>query len=416
MHLLRYLLCFFVVVFTGIFCLGEDGDKKQEVKPPQPALSIYFERSSVEIGDSVVIVVQVTNPSDIPVSDCQLTMNGPAFLQLSSTEATTGHPIAIGNLPAFSALNDNKLHLVVLPKALVGDFNLVFTLSYHWNAGKNAYQSQVTAEKSLTVGLFGTDKVIGIPLAFAQFIVPGLFFLSLLGLLKVPFFQTAGTHEKLIMSVLISAVCLFIMSFIGRNTGWKWSQQFDRGGTISIEKLFVLALSGIVLGLLVSACWHLYQRWRRQQEAKIAFRGDEPYYELVRKALQLNSAYEGQPWQFTCIDGTVYIGSHYFETAFSYILLGAFKINREEWSKDEQKLLDKYSENGMLIQSGKQLLAVVKLLATKKATQQLFVRNPVKKKVQENLTDVDAYVTITKEEFRARQHVREQKMQLVELI
>lgn len=415
MRHLNYLVCLFIFTAPGIYCWGQARDNNKEVKPPQATLAIFFERNSVEIGDSFFVVVQVINQSGYQLSDLQLVMDGPGFVQLNGAQATPNHPIRFGDLSAYSALKRNQLPLIVSSKALVGDFNLVFTLSYQWKADQLVYQSKVTAEKPLKIGLFGTDKVIGVPLAFAQFIVPGLFFLSLLGMFKIPVVQALGAHEKLIMSVLVSVVCLFLVDIIGKKSGWKWTQQLDQGGAISIEKLFLLALSGIVLGLLVLLFYYCYRWWLERQKAKMVFRGDETDIELIQKALQLNPKYEGFPWQFTCKDGTTYMGSHYFETDFSYVLLAAFKIEKETLTPEEKAKIDKHSMEEKLLQTGKHLLAVIAVIDNSSKVK-LSVRNPVKKIVVPDPIDVGLFYTINKDEFRSKQHTSEKNMRLVELI
>jgi hypothetical protein len=391
---------------------AEENDK--EIKPPQPGLTITFERSNVEIGDSILIVVQVSNSSDYNLTDLLLVMDGPGWVSLSDTGKGRAGQIGLDEVLAYSMVARSHILVRVGTSGQVGDFNILFALQYKWKEGNNVHQGQVSVEKPLKIGLFGTDNVIGVPLAFAQFIVPGLFFLFMLRILKVSENKDMAADEKIIVSVIVSVICLFLVDLIGKNVDWEWTKQFNLGSTISVQKLFVLALSGVFLGIVVFLVWAFF-RWRRKkQQEKLAFTGQETNAGLVYKALKLNQKYEGFPWQLSAKEGGDFICAHYFETDFSYILVGAFKIDQEKLTDEDKTKIKKHCTGVKIIQTRKHLLAVIKILGGETATL-LEVRNPVKKVTESSKTDLGRFYTLDKSELRSKSNVQEDFMKLIEL-
>ena len=418
---LRQLLCLFFLFPAGFShpaysqspAAPRQKDAPQQPTPPQPTLTVSFERSSLEIGDSMQVVLQLVNNSPIALSAIRVVVDAPEFIQLQDRQGPVPGTIDLPDLQPFSAIYRRQVIARVLAKGQVGDFNLVFTLSYKWTANKEQHESLMVQEKPLKIGLFGTDKIIGIPLAFAQFVVPGLFFLFILRIFKVSGGKDQGTDEKIIISVLISVLCLFMVYlYRGLATG-KWSDRVDPGNTISVGRLFFLALAGALLGLAVVAGWYARQEYIRRKKNALAFTGDETNARLLWKALQLNPKYEGFPWQFTAKDGTVFIGSHYFETEFSYVLLGSFGIDIQYLKGNDGEKFKKYSKVDKIIQTTDGLLAILQLLGGEK-TAQLTVHNAIKKVTEKGTEDAGIFYTIDKEEYRSRTHVRENAMHLLD--
>ena len=418
---LRQLLCLFFLFLPGLFhpafsqspAAPRQKDAQQQPTPPQPTLSVSFERSSLEIGDSILVVLQLVNNSPIALSAIHVVVDAPEFIQLQDRQGPVSRTIDLPDLQPFSAIYRRQVIARVLAKGQVGDFNLVFTLSYKWTANKEQHEGMMVQEKPLKIGLFGTDKIIGIPLAFAQFVVPGLFFLFILRIFKVSDGKDQGTDEKIIISVLISVLCLFLVYLYKGLTIHKWSDQFDPGSTISIGKLFLLASGGAGLGLAVVGGWYARQEYIRRKKKKLTFTGDETNAMLLWKALQLNPKYEGFPWQFTGKDGSVFIGSHYFETEFSYVLLGSFGIDIQYLKGKDAEKFKKYSNGDKIIQTTDGLLSILKLLGGEK-TAKLTVHNTIKKVTEKGNEDAGIVYTIDKEEYRLRTHVTEHAMQLLE--
>ncbi|MGB8193296.1 MAG: hypothetical protein WCF67_15305 [Chitinophagaceae bacterium] len=406
-HFRQFACVFFPAMF---FLLHFASAQSDEIKTPQPAVNIFFDRSRIEIGDTVYIVLQLSNNSAFQLSNLQLEMDAPRFLRLISSNGERNTHLNPDSVRNHSILKTSQLAIVASSPGSVGDFNIVLTLSYEWQQNNLKQQGQVLVEKSLKIGFFGTDNVVGIPLAFAQFIVPGLFFLLVLRLLKVMGSKDLETNEKLIAGVLVSVFCVFVVNAIGR----KLVRDFDLGNTISVGKLFFLALTGTILGIITAAGWHWWKSKQEKEKRKLAFSGSEKDAELINKALQLNPAYEGFAWEFMCKDGSVYHGSHYFETPFSYILLAAFLIEAEDLTDADKEAIKKHFNGANIAQNKKDIMAVLEI-AGKSATAKVSVRDTVKRVVKGKPLSVGRSFTINKDEYRSKTNISEAYMKLLVL-
>jgi hypothetical protein len=356
----------------------------------------------------------LTNNSAFALSALKLTLDAPEFIQLSQPEGAATNNIGLDSLASWSALHRGHLLLKVLSRGQVGNFNLLFNLQFQWRAADGIHSGQATLEKPLAIGLFGSDKVVGVPLAFAQFIVPGLFFLFLLRVLHAGGSKELGADDKIIVSVIISVICLFIVDKLARKTGWAWTKQLDPDGTVSIKKLFFLAVSGAVLGAVwAGGVWG--RRYRKKRLAKqLEFTGSETNAGLIYKALKLNPGYEGFAWEFSTKTGDVYRAAHYFITDFNYVLLGAFKVDREKLDADTLKQVQGHAKDGHLVQRRKDLLAVVQILGGETSTR-IDTRNLVKRIVGGAETDAEKFYILNKDEYRSKTNVTAAKMQLMDL-
>jgi hypothetical protein len=403
-----------LVAFLFVFALRGFGQAPATLTPPQPTLTVSLESGTVEIGDSVQVAIGLTNNSAYLLSGLRLTMDAPEFVQLGQPGAVATNSISLDSLAAWSAQHRGHLLLKVLSRGQVGNFNLLFNLQFQWRTADGMHTGQATLEKPLVIGLFGSDKVVGVPLAFAQFIVPGLFFLFLLRIFRAGGNQELGADDKIIVSVIISVICLFIVDKLARNTGWAWTKQLDPDGTVSIKKLFFLAVSGAVLGAVWAGGVWGRRFWKKRQAKQLEFTGSETNAGLIYKALQLNRGYEGFAWEFTTKSGDVYRAAHYFITDFNYVLLGAFKVDREKLDADTLKKVQRHSKDGHLVQRRKDLLAVVKILGGEASTR-VDTRNLVKRTAGGAETDAGKFYILNKDEYRSKTNVMAAKMQLIDL-
>ena|GEM_PF-6058672 len=393
---------------------SQTGRAPEPVTPPQPALTVSLESGSLEIGDSVQVTLGVTNNSAYTLSELRLEMDAPEFIRLSQPGIAAVDSIGLDSLAAWSALHRGHLLLKVLPRGQVGTVNLLFNLRFQWRTKDGIHSGQASLEKPLVIGLFGTDKVVGVPLAFAQFVVPGLFFLFLLRVLGAGGSKELGAEDKIIVSVIISVICLFVVDRLGRNTGWGWTRQLDPDGTVSIKKLFLLALCGAAVGLIWAAGVWGNRYYRKRRIAKLEFTGAETNAGLVYKALKLNPRYEGSAWEFTTKEGDVYRAAHYFMTDFSYVLLGAFKIDRETLDAETKAKVEARSKNGRLSQTRKELLAVIRILGGENS-KAVGPRNLVKHTGEGGENDEGKTYILNKDEYRSKTQVKVEDMQLIQL-
>jgi hypothetical protein len=381
--------------------------KETPKDPSQPSLVISFEQSNLEIGDSIAATIQVTNTSAFNLSGLQLRIDGPGFLQYRDVDSHLVNAImSLDDIPPYTTLRTSRFWIKAPASgSRVGDFNVLFTLPYKWNDGKLAHQNQATLEKTLNVGLLGNDKIMGIPLAFAGFVVPGLMFMFTLWLLKVPIGSEIGADDKIIASIVVSVFCLFLVSLIKGNILQSRMSFFDVGSSVSMLKLFMLALMGMFLGLLTFFGHIVYKRRERKRLEKLRITGDENSPELLEKILKLNPKYNGFPVQFTLKNGQTYMGAHYAEIEFDYILMGAYQVTTKGLPEKIRNKLKKhtYDNKGInLIQDARHLLAVLEMFKNDN-TDNIEIRYFVKE-VEENEDrhDVSDHLLISKEEFKEK--------------
>jgi hypothetical protein len=302
--------------------------------PPKPSLAIVLQRQAIRENDELEAQVWISNEWDKPISDVALRLNTPAFLSWAPSSCAewkknSYQPNAQGvaSIGAIGA-SDFRVTTVCLKSAadiMVGDFNISFSVEYAWPMGAAKGRSFVTTEKTLKSNLLGSDSVAGVPIALAAFIVPGLVFWLVIGWLQVPWNVGSALGDKLIYSVIVSVVLLWVIS-------WR---KTDSSGAIGLSKLFWFAAAGGVAGVAVAGLDHLV-RWRlrrrREKQAAIADAaeakvGDEPHV-LLQKLL---AKYPNgrKPRAVVTVGGTQYTGSLMEETEEIVAIIGWFRIVKD---------------------------------------------------------------------------------------
>lgn len=348
----------------------------EKVEPPKTTLSISLERATIREGEPLPVVVSFSNDSALPLTDVKLSINAPAFVELrvdncKGTELK--EPLLLGSVPASSTIKPRQLCLSLKPDlSTVGAYNLLFTAEYAWKAADGNHQSAVTSEKAITVDLIGTDKIVGVPLAFAGFIVPGLFFWVFLRMMKVPLALNLEADEKLILSIIVSVFCIGVAFLLSRLLGWWWLKYFDISNNISLTKLLFLALSGTLLGLGWGGYYQYRQNEKRKAEQALLIGTNETMIVLLEKILGLNPEYTGNPVLVRLKNGDTseYVGSHWAKTVDATYLVGSFRVNTQELSAATKTALQPHQEppqqppqhGNHLIQTQKNLLEVLALL------------------------------------------------------
>jgi hypothetical protein len=301
--------------------------------PPKPGLAVVLERQVVRENDELQAQIWISNEWDKPISDVVLQVNVPAFLSLAagscsdSKNGSQTNPQGVASIGTI-APNDVKAVNVCLrtgPDIMVGDFNVSFTCEYAWPLANGKGRSFVTTEKTLKSNLLGSDTVAGVPIALAAFIVPGLFFWLVIGWLKVPWDIGSALGDKLVYSVIVSVLLLWLINFWKPNTS----------GAIGLSKLFTFALAGATVGLFVGSVDHglrFLVRLRKQTRQSIAKAaevklGDDSLV-LLRKLL---TKYPNcrKPRAVVTLGEEQYIGSLMAETDEIVAVIGWFRIARE---------------------------------------------------------------------------------------
>jgi hypothetical protein len=380
------ILALFSMVFLTPFRLEE----MVRLDVPKPAVFINFEEGIIRENETVQATVWLSNDSETDLADLKLHINAPEYLgwyETSCDGEKLSLPISLGDLAAHTTLK-KSLCLQLEPGFDVGTLNLLFIIDYGWMQESSLQKSIVTVEKTMKIDVFGADSLLGIPLAFASFLIPGLFFLLTLQILfKVPFSLNLKADERLIFSVLLSIVIMAASLWIKNSFRWSWIQILDVSQQISITKLMALATAGVFFGTLVGLIYLLYKLYQRNLENQNIIRPTDPMVQVVEKTLQLNRSYNGNRVIVQLKNGEEYIGSHYAKGNGTLYLLGEFQIDMEKLNQGTlQKIRKSMDAKGNLKQDRASLLRVLKVLPSDAS---IDIRGQVKQKIQleEKYTD-----------------------------
>lgn len=344
--------------------------------PAPPTVAVSLERSVIREEDNVPVSIWLTNPGSQALNEVQVNITSPGFLTLSTSQCAgtlDKSTVKFGSIPANSSTNCT-LNLVTTKnrEIVVGDYNLLFTVQYHWTDHNGVHGSVITAEKPLKVNLLGTDSVAGVPLALAGFIIPGLFFWIAIRLFKVPWGVDLPLGDKTIYSIIISSLFMAVGA---------WYDYFNVNNGISLNKLLKLAGAGFAAGVVVAIAYHLWNRRQQKKltDSRISFADSESA--ILGKALQLNSNYNpGKLRRLLALifpraayrkpatlvrlnDKTEYVGSFAVRDPASVVLLGWFGVKTDgadqatittaKGLEEQGKMLDLYrfaTQHGLTIE------------------------------------------------------------------
>ena len=371
---------YFTFLFSLLACPLSVSDEAhaQALTTPKPGIVVTFDRQLLRREQSIKATIWVSNDSEKTLSTAQINIASPSFLEWhdqSPDGKVVTLPLQLGSLPL------HKSHSVVLFATLkdkfdVGDFNLLFIVPYTWQAGRSQQQSVVWMEKSIKVDIFGTNNVLGVPLAFASFVLPGLFWLITMRLVfKVPFAQALEKDDKLIFSVMVSAMIIASATLVRRWYDWPMLENFSLNSQVGPEKLIYLTLVGGALGVTWGSGYR-FQRFLETKEAQrlereLQINVNDDAATLLNKILLLNPAYNGTPVMVCLKNGCKYSGFHYSMTSQAAFLVGAFKVEKENLRETTQETLLQeglLDSGGNLIQETSKLhraLEIIKLLEGK---------------------------------------------------
>src|SRR2546429_2013387 len=298
------------------------------VVTPTPAISVSFGRQSLREGDSVQVEIWLSNNSDQDLQNPALEIAAPKFMhwhRISCEQPEFGNDLLIGPIAAHKTLSfplcvytDNEIE--------VGDFNILFTLTYEWDG--NAKKSFVSSEKAIKVNLFGSDSLAGVPLGLAGFIVPGLFFWIFAHFWRVPWNKELGS--ELIYSVLISVILIACGYLLRQFLTFKWLTYFDIRSGISVAKLSALAAAGIVFGNLFGV---LYFWWQQRKLAQIITAKDDLIV-AVEKVVKQNPGYIYPTTTITDENSHQFVGSLSATSDNTTWLIGWFRIDIKPHTSD----------------------------------------------------------------------------------
>jgi hypothetical protein len=363
---------------------------------PRLDVTVSLSRESIREDANVDVRIWVANDSDQDVAAIQSSVVLPSFITWreatcdswprTKSDGPGDKPIAWGLLAAHSVTSKN-LCLRSGSDVVVGDFNILFTFNYEWQHEKATRRSFTAVEKKLTVSLFGSDNIAGVPISLAGFIVPGLFFWMVLRLWKVPWIPwdsaDVALGDRLIYSVLVSMLILLV--------GGKF-QPTDVGAGVGLWKLFYLALVGAMAGVVVGGVDFLRRRWNTSQEQRQAVEADarsiklhDDQEALLEKLLTDDAGLSRPAALVTLKDGSVFGGALARRDTSATGLVGWFDLELDGTSADVGHTV----RHLVKTRQWNQALAMAK---THKLT--LKVRNSIWKQVGDDRED-QTYVHMT---------------------
>jgi hypothetical protein len=281
-----------VWLFWGV--LGVSGVSAQE-ETPQPHLEITlsFEQNKIRLNAPVMVTLWVSNQSDVAVTAANLVIEKPDFILVhrdSCNNPAQTSPIDLGALPPHTIIPAPISFCLTLERqtALTGDYNILTGVLYSWEQGTDI----VSVEKPLRVDLIGTDTILGVPLGFAGFVLPGLMLLVALRWFKVPIANDVQSADRLIYGVLLSLILLGPFSWLATQPGAPaWMSWLDFQQQVSIERLIIFVLVGLLIGVVIGLMyfgWEWQKKRTSQFQAALQINPDDRPHTLLKKALLLN--------------------------------------------------------------------------------------------------------------------------------
>ncbi len=330
------LLC--LVLVTMGLCLTQVAAAAQNSTPAAPAdpkivIVISLQQSTLRITEQVHGVLEISNQADTAADDSSFRAILPDFLVMhvgscnSPAQDIVG-ALILGNLPAHSVKTQPFCITLDNSKARSGSFNVLFEVTYSWGTKTD----MVTAEKALGVDLIGSQTILGLPLAFAGFILPGLMLLIALRWFKAPWAVGLSGEDRLIYSVLLSLLLLGPFAWLGSQAGAPgWAQFLNFSQEVTIERLGAYVLIGLVFGAVIGA---VYQRIKQEQARQLAALKptiNDDNKTLIQKALLLNRDYHGGIVSFRNKQkGSEYIGAHFAEMDGKLYIFSEFRLNADQ--------------------------------------------------------------------------------------
>jgi hypothetical protein len=272
--------------------LAEEPDKsKPTTAPLQPALTVVLDHSDLVAGRALAAHIWVVNPTDAHLGDMHVRLSAPSYLQLGHAngdkcEVLLGAPaqVALPDLgPHTAYLSPIELCLQARETVEEADITIALSLSYTQQSSASQGTGLVVSEKKLSIGLFGTETVAGTSLRLAAYFIPGLIFVILLRLARLPWFDRGGAEGTaliVVFSVALSLLAGWIFR-IGHLSG------LELGG--GINALFFLLLCVIAAGiaLILAFVSYLWTRLQRICRARIKVGANDPLDIVMLKALRI---------------------------------------------------------------------------------------------------------------------------------
>lgn len=351
----------------------------------QPDLNVVvaFQKDSIRLNEPLMGSIWVSNQSDVPVEKATLFFEKPEFILLhidSCENPVQAGPVDLGALPPRSVTSQPVNFCLTLDRqsALSGKFNILVGVLYSWEQGADL----LNVEKTLSVDLIGTDTILGIPLGFAGFVLPGLMLLVALRWFGVPVTRNLEPIDRLIYGILLSLILLGPFSWLATQPGMPtWLTWLDFQQQVSIERLAIFILVGLTIGLMIGSVYKGFELQKERQarlHASLQIKTGDKAHTLIRKALLLNPKYDKNRLVFHSKNHSQKIYGYHFAVyekslyVFAHFQL-IINLLPDELQTKVRQHVNRAGNSGL---NGKNLLAVLSLLDDRH-TKALIIANPV---------------------------------------
>lgn len=250
-----------------------------EAPPTDPEIgaTVNLLSESLRAGGAIPVEVWLVNSSPVAASAVELRLHSPPALTLAEGGCDRPHAGAVdlGPLGAHQVLT-RSLRLCAADRVVEDDFTLLFVFRYRWAAAEGERESFTAVEKTVRVGLLGTDSPGGFSLRLVALVLPGLLFWMLLRLFRVPVVSGFSSAESAALAVLTSALLVAVLERL-TPTG--------AGPGISLGELGWLCLVGAVPALVAGLGWTVWQEVRRRRALAQIIRSTDPPATVLAKLL-----------------------------------------------------------------------------------------------------------------------------------
>lgn len=369
-----YTFGIFILLLASFFIFAKAGQAQAE-EVPKIKMVVSLQQKTIRLNDQVPAIIVIANQSKIQIDSSQLNIYGPGFLlihrETCRNPAESVSQFDMGALAAHASKSQILCFSLDPANARSGAFNVLLSLSYSW-AGQ---QDLVTEEKEVAVDLIGSETILGIPLAFAGFVLPGMMLLITLNWFKVSWSKDLTGENRFLYGILISLAMLGPLSWLAvQPRAPTWLRLFNFFEKVTIESLIAYVVLGFALGALISGFYHLRQKQLNKEKTILS---SDEIPDLIRKSLGLNPAYKGG--QVTIInrkDHSKIVGSHFVVTDSNFYIFPEFRLYLDQLDPTKRDeiagiIRDSGNTSGQIGPYRDQILSVVKKV--KKQVPGLFV-------------------------------------------
>ncbi len=341
----------FLCLATIIICLALSTRPvtAEDAKVPTLTLDVYLSQSNIRLNELVTGSITLQNPTPLAIDNVDLEISLPEAVMLKQEDCQTDFDVSQLNgfaMAGYTTRTWNVCYKLDPRNASSGTFNISYLATYTWGVNSAA----VVKELPITVDLIGVTSVMGIPLAFAGFVLPGLMFLVVLKVFKMPWAVNMSIEEKIIYGIFISLLFLWPTTALAQKYSTAaFLQNFNLNEQVSLQRLGCFVLLGLIIGLIGGLLYF----WRRTKRAKLEISILDNNRVVAWKSLQLNRRYTPGTVEFVNKkDNNRVIGSHFAVTDTLYQVFPEFKLTISEIQDDHTQAQVKHIIQEAAVKAG----------------------------------------------------------------